>query len=73
MQLRKKLNQEVTVSANYLTNGIALRVRKNDDQYDNAVVFIEIVDGRPRLVLFEDAAQHVGLDVVKKNINPEKW
>lgn len=73
MQLRKKLTPEVVVSADYLPNGIALRVRKTGDQYDNAVAIVEVVDGKPQLVLFQDTPVHAGLAVRKENVNPQEW
>ena len=73
MQLRKKLTPEVVVSADYLPNGIALRVRKNGDQFDNAVAIVEVIDGKPQLVLFQDTPAHAGLAVRKENIKPKEW
>lgn len=68
MQLRKKLNKEVTVSADYLTKGIALRVRKSGDQHDNSIAKVKYVDGKPCHVTFKHPLKGNGFQVRGMNI-----
>lgn len=75
MQLKKKLNKEVTVSADYLTKGIALRVRKSSDQHDNSIAKVKYVDGKPRRVTFKHPLKGDGFQVRVMNITivEDKW
>jgi hypothetical protein len=76
MDIRKRLDKDTVVSAHHFeekTTGITLAVKKTDDKHYNSVALIEIQNGKPCLVLIEDAIKHAGLEIKKENTNPKEW
>ena len=73
MQLKKKLNDKALAGADYTENGIALRVKVKDDKYMNSVAIIEVVDGKPRLTIFDDTLERYGIEVAHETVSPEVW
>lgn len=73
MDIRKRLDKDTVVSAHHFeekTTGIALAVKKTDDKHYNSVALIEIQNGKPCLVLNEDAIKHAGLEIKKEKNQP---
>ena len=73
MKLKKKISQDTVVSAEYSETGIILRMNRKGEVWNNFVVSIEAVDGKPTLVIKKDAVAHYGLSVREENINPREW
>lgn len=73
MNLKKRIDDTHVVAARYLEKGIALCLTREGDNYLNTIASIELVDGKPTLVLFDDAIQQYGLGIEHQNIDPEKW
>lgn len=73
MKLKKKLNPDTVVTAEYSETGIILRMNRKGDAWNNFVVSIEAVDGNPTLVMKKDAIAHYGLAVKQEDINPHEW
>lgn len=73
MMLKKKLTEKTLASATYIENGIALRASTKGDKYLNAVAILEVVDGKPQLVIFDNAVKRYGLSVKHEISTPEEW
>lgn len=73
MKLQKKISTDTLASACYTQDGLALRLSGKDDKFANSIALVEVVDGKLRLVLFDDAIARYGIKVEHENIAPETW
>ena len=73
MELKKRINDDTVVSAEYLSNGLRIRITQNGDHYRNAVVDVKFDGGETRLAVFTDTLDHYGIKIVEDKIEPEEW
>ena len=73
MKLRKKLDKDTVLTAEYSENGIILRMNRKGEAWNNFVVSIEAIDGKPTLSMNKNAIDHYGLTVKEENFNPREW
>ena len=73
MKLKKKISQDTVLTAEYSENGIILRMNRKGEAWNNFVVSIENVDGKPTLVTSKTAIAHYDLAVKEENFNPSEW
>lgn len=73
MELKKRISEDTVISAEYLKDGLSLRITRTGDHYRNAVVYLKIEDGEPVLKVFRDTIDHYGIKEVEDNILPEEW
>jgi len=73
MELKKRIKDDTVVSAEYLANGLRIRITRNGDHYRNAVVDVKFDGGEMLLAVFKDTLDHYGIKVVEDNILPEEW
>lgn len=73
MNLKKRIDDTHVVGARYLEKGISLCLTREGDNYLNTIASIELVNGKPTLILFDDAIERYGLGIEHENIDPEMW
>lgn len=73
MELKKRIKDDTVVSADYLSNGLRIRIMQTGDHYRNAVVDVKFDGDKMVLAVFKDTLDHYGFKVVKDNVLPERW
>lgn len=73
MELKKRIKDDTVVSADYLSNGLRIRIMRTGDHYRNAVVDVKFDGDKMVLAVFKDTLDHYGINVVENNILPEVW
>lgn len=75
MELKKKIDENVVVSANYLDNpaGMCMRIRRKGDNYYNTVARIRMTEDGPQLTILQDVAERYGIKIVHKQSNITEW
>jgi len=73
MELKKRIAKDIVVSADYLDDGICLRITKDGDKHRNSVAILSFKDGSPQLTVFTDTMEHAGIKCKTERINPKQW
>lgn len=73
MELKKRIKDDTVVSADYLSNGLRIRITRTGDHYRNAVVDVKFDGDQMVLAVFKDTLDRYGIKVVEDNISPEEW
>ena len=73
MKLKKKLDKDTLLTAEYSENGIILRMNRKGEAWNNFILAIEAVDGKPTLAMNKIAIEHYGLTIKEENFKCQEW